>query len=202
MQTKIRALGPDGVEVDLKATKGGQLYIIPPTVVWTAKQYGYSAMATAAVAALVVRPTTTAMATIFNNDSTKYCVIDRAFAHNLVAVANSNYGLWLCVHPVGMTKPTNDITVRNNLGGKAAGGSSVIFDNGASVVDDGWFLWGEQGTTITVTTPGGHLMAEVGGRIILPPTAGLSAQVVAITTSATFTVGFSWYEVPPSELGF
>jgi hypothetical protein len=201
MEMLIKARDPEGAQVDLRATKGGQLYTIPPEMVWTAKGYGYQAMATAAVAALVVRPTTVAMATLYNNDSSKHYVIDRAFAHNLVAVANSNFGIWLCVHPVGMDKPVNDITVRNNTGGKAAGGSSAIFDTGATVIDDGWFLWGEEGETLTVTTPGGHIMADVKGRIILPPKAAISAQVVAITTSATFCVGFHWYEVPPSELG-
>lgn len=201
MQFKIRAVGPDGVEYDLKSTKGGQLLTMPWDVIWSAKQYGYQAMATAAVAALVVRPTTTAMATLYNNDSSKYYVIDRVNAHNLVGVANSAFQVWLCVHPVGMARPTNDITVRNNTGGKAAGGSSAYFDNGATVADDGWFIWGPEGHTVTVTTPGGSLEANVRGRIWLPPTAAISMQVTASTTGATFTPGFHWYEVPPSELG-
>jgi hypothetical protein len=203
MQTLIQVKDPSGQDVDVHAFKNGMLWTVPYQVVWTAKGYGYQAMATAAVAALVVRPTTVAMATLYNNNAAggKHLVIERAFAHNLVAVANSNFGLWLCVHPEGMTKPTNDITVRNSLNGKAAGGSNTIFDNGATVVDDGWFLWGDAGTTITVTTPGGHLNAEVGGRIHIPPTAALSIQVVAITTSATFCPGFHYYEVPASELG-
>jgi hypothetical protein len=200
METTIKAIDNAGLDVALKATKGGQLYNIPPQIVWTAKQYGVQAMATAAVAALVVRPTTTAMATLWNGDPSKYYVIDRAFAHNLVGVANSAFQIWLCVHPVGMAKPTNDITVRNNTAGKAAGGSSSIFDNGATVVDDGWFIWDYQGTTITVTVPGGNLCAEINGRIILPPTAALSMHITASTTSATFTPGFHWYEVPATEL--
>jgi len=139
------------------------------------------------------------MATLYNNSSNKNYVIDRAYAHNLVAAAQSDYCLWLCVHPVGMTAPTNDITVRNSLSGKASGGTG-LFDNGATVVADGWFPWSPAYTTVTVTTPGGVLIAEVGGRIIVPPTAALSLQVVASVNTATFCAGFMWFEVPEGEL--
>ena len=199
MQTKIKGIDTSGVEVDLKATKGGIIGSIDARVLWTAKGYGYSAMATSAVAALVVRPSTTAMATLYNNSGSRNYVIDRAFAHNLVAAAQSDYVLWLCVHPKGMTAPTGDITVRNSSSGKATGGTG-LFDNGATVVADGWFPWGLAYTTVTVTTPGGVLIAEVGGRLIIPPTAAISLQVVASVNTATFTAGFSWFEVPEDEL--
>jgi len=189
-----------GESVTIKTSEGGLMATIPYNVVWTAKGYGRQAMATAAVAALVVRPTTVAIATLRNNSSDKLLVIERVFAHNLVAVAASEYNLWLCMHPEGMAAVTNDITVRNSTNGNPAGGSSTFFDNGATVTDDGWFIWGNQGSTTTVTTPGGNLHAEVAGRLIVPPTGGISASVVAITTSATFTVGFHWFEVPVSEL--
>lgn len=201
MDVKLQLLAPDGKPVDARSTGGGIQLTMPYKTIWTARRLGWQAMATAAVAALVVRPTTTAMATLYNNNATKYLVIDRAFAHNLVAVANSAFGLWLCVHPVGMAKPTNDITVRNNTGGAPGSGSSTIFDNSATVVDDGWFLWGVYGATVTVTTPGAHLYAEIDGRIVLPPSAAISLQVVASTTGATFTAGFGWFELEGSELG-
>lgn len=199
MSALIQAQTEAGVDVQVKATPGGLLYTIPHSVIWTAKGYGYQAMATAAVAALVVRPTTTAMATLRNTSSNKLVVMERVFAHNLVAVAESEYQLWLCVHPT-QAAVTNDITVRNSTNGGAAGGSQTHFDNGATVTDDGWFIWSPQGHTTTVTTPGGNIYAEIGCRLIVPPGAGISAQVVAITTSATFTMGFHWFEVPTAEL--
>lgn len=200
MEVKVLGITESGDEKKLKSTLGGQLYTIPQSLIWTAKGYGWQAMATAAVAALVVRPSTVAMATLFNNSGNKNYVIDRAFAHNLVGAANSVYGLWLCVHPVGMTAPTNDITVRNSNSGKSAG-TEGIFDNGATVNDNGWFPWGKSGHTVTVTTPGEQLEAEIGGRIILPPTAAISLHVVADVTGATFTPGFHWFAVPEAELG-
>ena len=202
MQTKIRGLGQSGSEVDLKATDGGVLANLPYSVLWTAKGYGFQAMATAAVAALVVRPTTTAAATLRNNSTTKVLVIERVFAHWLVSTAAQTFaGLWVCVHPAGMAAVTNDITVRNSTNGGAAGGSETSFDNGATVTDDGWFPWGSQiETSATGVLPGATSIAEVGGRLIVPSTAGISLHVVSGLVGDTFTGGFFWYEVPESEL--
>ncbi|MFA5377194.1 MAG: hypothetical protein WC455_15700 [Dehalococcoidia bacterium] len=198
MQSKIlakQAVG--GQEVDVRATDGGSLHNVPIQRVWTAKGYGWAAMATSAVASLIVRPTTTAIATLFNNTSKNF-VIERVFAHNLVSIANGQFGIWLCVHPVGMTAPTNDITVRNSFSGLVAG-TEGIFDNGATVVDNGWFPWGESQTSVTATVPGSLAQALVEGRIILPPTAGLSVSVVAQTAVVTTCVGIHWFSVPVTE---
>jgi len=201
VQTKIRGVNESGVEGDLKQ-QNGMLYTLPYHVIWTAKGYGKQAMATSAVASLIVRPTDTAIATLFNvSGSGVNLVIERAFAHNLVAVANSAFAIWLCVHPAGMALPSNNITVRNSTNGKAAGGSNTYFDNGATVLDDGWFPWlSADGHTVAVTTPGGVAIAEIGGRIIIPPTGGLSLSVVSVTAAVTTTCGFHWFEVPTGEL--
>lgn len=170
---------------------------LPPYSETARQGLGWQAMATAAVAALVVRPTTVAMATLYNNDISggRSLIMDRAFAHNLVGVANSGFGIWLCVHPVGMAVPTNDITIRNSLSGRVANaGAITFFDNGATVVDNGWFPWGNSIRTVTITVPGGQVEAKIEGKIIIPPTAAISLQIVADTTAATFTAGFSWFE--------
>jgi hypothetical protein len=189
-----------GDAVNIETSEGGTLITLDQRVIWTAKGYGFEAMATSAVASLVVRPTTVAMATLRNNSSNKLLVIDQAFGHNLVAVANSAFSLWLCVHPAGMAAVTNDITVRNSLNGRSAGGSETSFDNGATVTDDGWFPWGYSDHTVTVTTPGGVVISEVNGRIIVPPTGGISLQCVGSTTGVTICAGFRWYELPAGEL--
>ena len=199
---EIKAQNSIGANVGVKATDGGILHAIPSHIVWTAKGYGKQAMATGALAALVVRPSTLSMLTIYNPSSnSKHLVIERVFAHNLVGVAGSSYGIWLCSHPIGMTAPTgNNISIRNSTSGIAAGGSAAVVDTAEAVSDNGWFPWGDSGHAVTVTVPGGSIAPEVGGRIIVPPSAGLSIQVVADTTSATFTTGFHWFEVPTLEL--
>lgn len=200
MQTKVRAIKAEaGVEVDLVASEGGVLATLPYQVLWTAKGYGRQAMSTAAAASVVARPSTTAMVSLYNI-GTNYFVMERAFAHGLVSVANSFYGLWLCVHPAGtiVAGYANDITARNGTsGGTVAGG---YFDIDDTVADGGWFPWGESGSVITVTTPGSQILAEIGGRIIVPPTAGISLQVVSNHVNNTFTAGFHWFEVPTSGL--
>ena len=202
LETILKALvrGGEDRERRLEVSERGDLFVaqgLPPYAEITRQGGGYSAMATAAVAALVVRPSTVAMATLFNNEGKggKSLIIDRAFAHNLVGTANSVYSIWLCLHPVGMAAPTNDITVRNSHSGKIGNSQTqTMFDNGATVVADGWFPWGGSEHTVTITTPGGVIYAEVAGRLIVPPQAGISLQVVADVVGATFTAGFSWYE--------
>ena len=195
-----------GGEVEAKGSEGGALHTLPYQVQWTAKGYGRQAMATGALAALVIRPAALSMLTLYNGESGGgLCyVIERVFAHHLVSTAlETEGGIWLCSHPAGMTAPGgNNITVKNSMSGLAAGGGITVIDTAEAVNDDGWFPWGNWiKTDETGTTPGGHVEAEVKGLIIVPPTAGISIQVVAGVVGDTWTCGFHWFEVPQSELG-
>jgi len=97
-----------------------------------------------------------------------------------------------------MAAPTNDITVRSSASGLVAG-TEGIFDAGATVVDDGWFPWGENSTSVTATVPGSLAQALVEGRIIVPPTAAISASCVSQTAVVTVCMGAYWFSVPVSE---
>lgn len=194
----IQKSGEDDVYV--KVTEAGTLITIDQRMVWTAQGYAYEAMATAALASLIVRPAALSQLTLYNNTDRNF-VIERVFAHNLVSIADGQFGIWLCVHPVGMTAPTgNNITVRNSLSGKAPDITVGVVDTAEAVSDDGWFPWGESGTSITTTVPGSLAQALVHGTIILPPTAGISVQSVGQTAAVTTTCGFHWFSVPKSEL--
>lgn len=201
MDAEIKAQNSVGADVPIKATEYGVLYSAPIQMLWTAKGYGKQAMSTSAVASLIVRPSTTAMLTLYNGGA-KHLVIERVFSHALVSIANCQFGIWLCSHPVGMTAPTgNNISVRNSTSGLDAGGSSgTVIDTAESVADNGWFPWGNSNTQVVATVPGGIVEAQIGGRIIVPPRAGLSLQIVANTAVVTNTNGFHWFEVPTSEL--
>ncbi len=192
----------DGGSVYLKSSEGGALVTIDQKVIWTAQGYGYQTVTTSAVAGLVVRPSTVALGTLRNNSPNKNLVIERAFAFQLVSTtAAAFYSIWLCSHPAGMAAVTNDITVRNSTNGGAAGGSETSYDVGATVIDDGWFPWGmSTEAEPTGVLPGSLITAEIGGRIIVPPTGGLSIHIVAATTDLDCTVGFHWFEVPTTEL--
>ena len=184
--------------VTLKTTEGGVLWT-DLSRYYTSRGYGWQVISTGALASLVARPTTTAALTLYNNSAKTY-VIERVFAHNLVGASNCVSVLWICSHPIGMTAPTgNDITVRNNTSGLSAGTEGVV-DTAEGITDNGWFPWSQDSTTVTVTTPGGVLEAKVYGRIIVPPTAGISVQVVSSVTTATFVHGFHWFAIPTAQL--
>ncbi len=196
---EIKALDETNVAVNVKATEGGVLLTSEIRRHWTAKGYGWSAMATSAVASLIVRPDTVAIITFYNNTSKNF-IIDRVFTHNLVSLTNGQFGIWLCVHPIGGAVPTNDITVRNNLNGNYTAGTEGLFDNGATVVDDGWFPYGKSNYSVTNDVPGSLAQAFIEGRIIIPPTSAISASVVAQTAAdPTNTMGLTYYAVPKDE---
>lgn len=159
---------------------------------------GWSVMNTTALAALVVRPSTVANLTLWNGEAGggKSYILDRVFAHSLVTTAaESRFGIWLCVHRTGMAAPTSDITAIKGNAGKRNYGGRAIVDTAATVIDDGWFPWGPSvSSEPTGVLPGAQMSVEVAGRLIVPPSSGISIQVVSSITTDTYTCGFSWYE--------
>ncbi len=155
-----------------------------------------AAMTPTAVAALVVRPTTVAAITFWNGENPlgKDLVLDRIFALNLVTTAAETFAsLWYCVHEA-MSKPTNDIVTLLGTGDGRVQGSNVIVDQGATVINDGWFPAGigSQAEAAGVL-PGGLLEWEVKGRIKVPPGHGLSLHVVSGVVGDTFQPGAAWH---------
>ena len=123
--------------------------------------------------------------------------MDRIFTHNLVSTAvKTYYGLWYCMH-LELTKPTNDITTLRGTGdGREPDNSGVIVDVAATVLDNGWFPCGREGSiSETGTTPQSIAEFECNGRLIVPPKHGISVQVVSSVTGDTFTSGASWWRV-------
>ena len=171
---------------------------MPPYVEMTRRGIGWQAMNTTALAALVVRPSTLANFTLFNNEPEGgLCyVIDRAFAFNLVSTtAQARHGLWLCQHPRGLASPTNDITARGSYACKANYGGRAVCDTNMVVTADDWAPWSEWGDVEpTGVLPGGILSVKLEGRLIIPPQCGVSTQVVSSVVGNTYTTGFGWYE--------
>jgi len=192
------------VEVDVKATEGGLLVTAPAKLLWTAKNYGFMTRTTSAVAAIVDEPTTAALGTLWNGEASggKVYVIDKLFAfQDVSAAAPSRWALWACVHDVGMSAVTADITIGGGNAGQASYGGNARFDVGATVVDDGWFpVTNSRDVEATGILGGASAVADVFGSLIVPPTSAISLHVVASSTDEDFTVGVMWYEVPQSEL--
>jgi len=196
---KFYRRGGDGGVVVAKGGADGDLQVsqlMPPGAELTALGTGYQVITTTAGAALIVRPSTVPLATLYNGDPEKSYIIERAFAHCLVSsTTQGTAGIWLCVHPTGTDLDIADtIVIHNNTRGKNAGASLCRLALNTAVADDGWYPWGVSQLTPTGVLPGTVCIAEVGGRIIVPPTGSISISVVA-SYVMTFCVGFHWYEV-------
>lgn len=161
----------------------------------------FSVIQVTATAGLVVRPSTVAAITIFNNEleTGKSYIIDRIFTHCLVSGGeDGRFGMWACIHPSGMTAPTADITrAATNLtgpSGKLYNGLAIV-DVGATVVANGWYPWGNSVSyELTGVLPGAHIDVPIEGRLIVPPKGALSLQIVSSMADATFCSGASWEE--------
>ena len=204
-QGKVKSGVNENEEKDIALNENDDLIVaqgMPAGVEMSRLGSGWSAIATAAIAGLVVRPSTAAAFTLWNGEAAggKSYVIDRLFSHALVSTAADGFfGLWACVHPVGMAAPGIDIarSATNLTGntGKTYNGQAQV-GVAETVVDNGWYPWGPgsqmEGTGVL---PGSIAVSEVAGRLIIPPSAGLSIHVVADTVNSDFASGCSWYEV-------
>lgn len=169
---------------------------LPPYAEMGRKGQGWGTMSTGAVAGLVVRPSTTAAFEIFNGYPTggKSLIVDRLFYFNLVTTAaNEGWSGWACVTSSKAAVTSGSFVVRGHSG-KAYGGP-VIAAASTTILDSGWFPW----TNGLVTggagvTPYGCAVANVEGRLIVPPQCSLALHVVASLVGQTFTQGASWYE--------
>ena len=195
----------DTADKKLEVNEKGELLIaqgLPPYAEMTRLGGGFSAIAVVGKAGLVVRPSTAAAVTRWNGElaTGKAYVIDRIFTHCLVSGnEEGRFSIWACIHPAGMTKPATAplaASATNLVGnsGKLYNGRAV-FDIGHTVIDNGWFPWGSSVSyEPTGVLPGAAISVPVGGRLIVPPTAAISLQVVASIADSTYCSGLSWYE--------
>src|SRR3990167_9623143 len=145
---------------------------LPPYAELTRRFDLISAMNTAALAALVARPTTLANFTIFNNEpesTGKAYLMHRIFAFNLVTTAaQAKQGMWYCVHGSALSSPTNDITARGSARGNTAVGTRSVADTNMTVTDDGWFPIGNwSDVEPTGVLPGAIMQEKFDGTVII-----------------------------------
>jgi len=156
----------------------------------------WATMSTAAVAGLVVRPSTAAAFEIFNGYAAggKSLIVDRLFYFNLVSTnVVEGWSGWAQVTAAKAAVTSGSFVVRG-ASGKSYGGP-VIAAAATVVLDSGWFPWTpayQKGAGGVV--PFGATIAEVDGRLIVPPQCSLCLHVVSSLVGQTFTQGASWYE--------
>jgi hypothetical protein len=157
---------------------------------------GWATMSTSAVAGLVVRPSTTAAFEIFNGYAAggKSLIIDQLFYFNLVSTnVVEGFSGWAQVTAAKAAVTSGSFVVRGSSGQPYGG--PVIAAASTTVIDSGWFPWTnayQKGAGGVV--PFGAVIAEVDGRLIVPPQCSLCLHVVSSLTGQTFTQGARWYE--------
>ncbi len=173
---------------------------LPPYTEMVRLGRAWSVMSVVAVAGLIVRPSGTAAFEIWNGYPTggPSLVIDRLFWFNLVTITGVGNGFlgWAEVSAAKAAPAAGANVVTRGSSGRAYGGP-VIAALGTTVTDSGWFPWATGGrmTGDAAVTPSGGAVADVHGRLIVPPQCSLGMHAVSPTTAATFTQGASWYEV-------
>jgi hypothetical protein len=170
---------------------------LPSYTEMTRKGNGWSVMSVVAVAGLVVRPSTVAAFEIWNGYATggKSLIVDRLFYFNLVSTnVIEGFSGWAQVAAAKAAPSAGANVITRGHSGKAYPGP-VIAGLGTTVIDSGWFPWGQaisKGAGGVV--PFGAIDTRVEGRLIVPPQCALCLHVVSSLVGQTFTQGASWYE--------
>jgi len=163
------------------------------------KGRAWGTMTVTAAAGIVVRPSTLAALELWNGYPTTNVgmslIIDRLFFFNLVSTAVvEGFSGWAQVTTTKAAPSTASLAVRGNSGKQGYGGS-VINAIGTTVLDNGWFPWGNAyNKAAGGVVPFGAISAEINGRLIVPPGSSLCLHVVSSLAGETFTMGAMWYE--------
>jgi len=200
LQGVIRSPNFSSQQSSLQSNERQELLVaggLPAYTEMARKGNGWSVMSVLAVAGLVVRPSTTAAFEIWNGYGAggKSLIIDRLFWFNLVSTnVIEGFSGWAQVAAAKAAPSAGANVIARGNSGKAYGGP-VIAALSTTVVDSGWFPWGNaisKGAGGVV--PFGAISVDVAGRLIVPPQCALCLHVVASLVGDTFTQGASWYE--------
>lgn len=169
---------------------------LPPYTEMVRKGNAWATMSVSAIAGLVVRPSTVCALELWNgyNAGGPSLIVDRLFYFNLVSTAVvEGFSGWAQVTTVKAAPSSASLVVRGNSG-KAYSGS-VVNAVGTTVIDSGWFPWTQAyNKAAGGVVPFGAVMANVEGRLIVPPGSSLCLHVVSSLVGETFTQGASWFE--------
>ncbi len=194
-----------GAQNKAQANENGEQLVafgMPAYAETSRKGQHYGTMATSAVAALVVRPTTTAALQIYNNTGAvpingkaQTMIVTSIFAHWLVqstTALGSGAIQYAMVAP--SAAPSDAALAINSLSGRQPAKLVVLTAASASCTDNGWFPVGPtvKHESAGAVVPGGGLWTGTDGRWEVPPGCSLYLHVVSGYTGDTFTNGATW----------
>lgn len=176
----------------------------PPYTEVTRSGVGWNIQTATAFTPVAAVPTVTTALELFNNTQGPGAitmVIDSLFGFQLLSTAAAQtYGLWAQVTTQKAAPANTALSVFSHSGrptyATTAAGRIISAIN-TTVVANGWRPWGPvQAWGTAAATPGNSLVAEVNGRILVPPGTSLCVTVAgSIATASSFQVGVSWYEL-------
>lgn len=166
----------------------------------------FKAGTTTAVAAVVAIPTTAVGFAIYNNepDDAKCYIIDRVWAQNVVSTAVVAQAQLLAL--IGQVReaaptdamPANSLIALNGMGGKDTRVRAILTATALPATTGLQGFWLPVGQAATkpsaVATPGYGMVAEINGRIVVPPGRYFAVHVIANVVGETFQLGIEWHE--------
>jgi len=92
------------------------------------------------------------------------------------------------------TVTSGSFVVRGHTG-KGYQGAVIAQAATSGLADPGWFPWASGGTaSVGAALPMSAAIAEVAGRLTVPPQCSLCLHVVSTTVAMTFCSGAQWFE--------
>ena len=169
---------------------------MPPYTDIVRRGKGWSVQTATAFAPGVAQPSTVAKLEVKNN-TTQLFVIDRVWAQQLLSTAaDQAYSVWAQVGAAVVSAVTALVVYPMNGVGKYTSvlGGDLITAIDQTVVANGWQPFATQEWGLAAATPGGTLIGNVEGRLVVPP--GLAVHVMvegSIATASSFHCGVSGF---------
>ena len=195
----------DTAKVYLEANDLKDLFIsqnLPPYAAMTLNGYRWKVKTATAFTAQVVLPATVANLEIKNNHATSLMVVDTIDAWQIIGSAVAEgFALFAQVGAPVIASIDSLVVYSGNGSAKYTSGAAtdISTDTEQTVVAAGWeqFPGSTWGKALNAATPGGGLVGQVDGRLIVPPGKALHIAVTGSVGTATgWHCGASWYLVP------
>lgn len=206
LDTKLQAVTRgDTANVYLEANDLKDLFIsqnLPPYAAMTLNGYRWKVRTATAFTAQVVLPATVANLEIKNNHATSLMVVDTIDAWQIVGSAVAEgFALFAQVGAAVIGSIDSLVVYSANGSAKYTSGAAtdISTDTEQTVVAAGWeqFPGSTWGKALNAATPGGGLIGQVDGRLIVPPGKALHIAVTGSVGTATgWHCGASWFLVP------